>query len=280
MGKDSPSAPPPRDLSGEINQILSQGPAMLRSQTQLAPGYTSLQLGQMGSYLNGTPSAPGALSLYSGALPQITAANSAANTAARTATGLDIGSLGPQFTSAIKSLNPGGAGIMDQLTKTATEGVNAGNTLTPAQQAALNNSVRSAQGARGISYGPASAYQEVLQNSQYGDQLQQQRQQQGASVAQLGNYMYSAPALAALTGTGAPVGQAQGFLGSSGGVANNGNTFATLGGYASDLNNTNYNAQAAQNINAANANNAEMGNIAKLGGSVLGAVAPALLSLI
>ena len=263
-------------MSKEISQILSQGPALLASQQNLAPGYTNLNLKSTSDYLNGTPGQMGALDIYGQrVLPSITAANDAANTTARTALNNDLTNLGPGMTAGIQALNPSQTNIYNTLATQAQQGLAAGNQMTPEQMATLNNSIRSSQGARGMSYGPAASYSEVLANSAYGDQLQQQRQQAAGAVADMGNRYYTLPGLQALTGTNGPTGEAQSFFGGgASATAGTGNTFNQLGSYASDLFNTNYNGQAAANISSANARNANMGGLASLGtGLLAGAMA-------
>ena len=257
-------------MSKEISQILSQGPALLASQQNLAPGYTNLNLRSTSDYLNGTPGQMGALDIYGQrVLPSITAANDAANTTARTALNNDLTNLGPGMTAGIQALNPSQTNIYNTLATQAQQGLAAGNQMTPAQLAQLNNSIRSSQGARGMSYGPAASYSEVMANSAYGDQLQQQRQQAAGAVADMGNRYYTLPGIQALTGTSGASGQAQSFFGSGANTTQGtGNTFNELGGYASDLFNTNYNGQAAANISGANAQNGMWGNIAGLGGAL------------
>ena len=251
---------------------------MLKSQQSLAPGYTNLDLQNTSNYLNGMPGVQGALSQYANnVLPQMTAANNTANTASRLAVSNDLSALGPGATAGIRALNPSQAALYDLLSKQAGEGLAAGNQMTPAQLAQLNNSLRSSQGVRGMSYGPAASYEEVMQNGAYGDQLQQQRQGFAGNLAEMGNRFYTLPGLQMLTGTSGPSGQAQSFYGGAGNAtAGSGNTFSQLGGYGSDLFNTNYNAQASANISGANANNAMMGNLEGLGGT-LGAAAIALM---
>ena len=270
MGKSTPSAPAPRNLGVELAQIMQAGPELLKNQQSLSPGYTNLNLQNLGSTLNGTPTQAGYLQQYSqNVLPQVTAANDAATTTARGATVNDLATLGPKAVSAIRGMDPGSASIYDILQKQAGEGLAAGNQMTPAQLAQLNNSLRSSQGARGISYGPAASYQEVLANSMYGDQLQQQRQATAGNVLNLGNSLYTLPGMNLAMGGSAPTGQATALLGGGNANSNAGNTFATLGGYGSDLFNTNYNAQASANINSANATNSMYGNLAGLGGAAL-----------
>jgi len=47
--------PQTRDLAGEIQALLSQGPALLKSQQELTPGYNALRLQSLQDMLSGTP---------------------------------------------------------------------------------------------------------------------------------------------------------------------------------------------------------------------------------
>ena len=246
---------------------------MLSSAQQLAPGYTNLNLQNLNSTLNGTAGQQGYAAQYAGLLPQITGANTAAAGQAAQGAAANLGQYGPQAVNAIRALNPGQASIYDLLNTQATQGLQAGNQMTPDQQRQLNNSVLSSQATRGMAYGPAASYQQVLANSQYGDNLLQQRQNTAGNVANLGNSLYTLPGMNMVLGASGATGQAGNLLGMGNANAGAGQqTFSQLGGYANDLFNTNYNAQASSNINSANARNSMYGNLAGIGGAGLGAL--------
>ena len=152
------------------------------------------------------------------------------------------------------------------------DGLGAGSQLTADQFRNVNNSVRAGQGARGVSYGPASQYAEVMANSQYGDNLYNQRQAQASSTAELGNRLYSLPTLQAFgMASGAGTGQAQSFLGQGGGVAGGAGPSLFSPQDSSSLFSTIYNAQAAQNIASKNNQGALLGAGIGAAGSLGGA---------
>jgi hypothetical protein len=275
-----PSTPLPRQLGQELNGILKQGPRLLNSQSALTPGFGDIALGADQQYLMGDANHPGVLSLYANSvLPQMTAAANAANTSARTAAANDLTNLGPQFSQGIRNTSPESTALYDKLAQQAGEGLDAGSLMTPAQFAQLNNSIRSAQGARGMSYGPAASYQEVLANSDFGQNLLQERQKFAGDISRMGYDQYTAPVLQSMGGIRGDTGGAGNFIdraGSfSGGAMGYGDIFGRLGNYASDLYNTNYNAQAAADIAAFNGRvantGATMSAMSQMGSSMMGA---------
>jgi hypothetical protein len=197
MGCFTPDAPAPVDYSKQTRDTLQAqidlAPQLYSSEAQYQPKYAALSLQNMGSFLNGSNGQPGFISQYAQAMPALGAAQSAANTAQRTADIRDVNALAPQGIAAMRAANPGGASILDKLTQQANEGLDAGSQMTGDQMRNLNNSLRSSMGARGVSYGPASSYAEALAGSQYGDQLSNQRQSMAASTLGATQSFYGDP---------------------------------------------------------------------------------------
>lgn len=310
MSKGAKS-PPPRDLAQEISSILSQGPALLRSEQSLSPEQVGLDLSNLELALYGTPAGTRTLTnqvpeagwlntqtgQFSATDPALDPANAfpnkgggqgmgragqptwipytrqtaqtqtvdtpaqrglydllqsgterfgqiqnEANTASRTATYNDL-----------RRLNPGQASLYDLLTADAAAGIKAGDRLTPEETFNTVNPVRANWAARGLGNSAPGQLDEAVNLVTAGRGVGQQRRGNAASTAQLGNQLYTAPALAFAPDT---TGGAQNFLGYGGGYGQQPNILQQLGGYGSDLFNTNFNAEAASNISKANARNA------------------------
>lgn len=264
-----------------LQQMFAYGAGMPQQydwQLEYQPKYTQAALKNTYQTLMGDGTTPGYLAQYTDAiLPRMTAAQNQANSATRAAHAQDFANLGPELVQGIRGANPEMARLYDLLAQQGSEGLQAGSQLTGDQMRNVNNSVRASQGARGMSYGPAASYAEVLANSQYGDNLYQQRQQQAGNVAQLGNQMYSLPMLQAFgMAPGAAGQQSQNFLGgaSAYGSAAGPTMFSTQD--STGLYNTIFNQQSAQSIADKNNQGALTGALIGAGGSILGGAAGAI----
>lgn len=241
-------------------------PYQLEWQQQYQPQYSKLDLQNTYDTLMGVDGTPGYLEQYRKfVLPEMIAAQSAE----RAAGAADLGKVGPQYLAALKASNPQVANLYDLLAQQASDGLNAGSQMTGDQFRSLNNSLRSSQGARGMAYGPAASYAEMLAGSQFGDQLLRQRQEFAGGTAELGNRLYSLPTLQLFGGTVATQ-QAQGFLGQ-------GNSMSRIAGPtlfntddSSSLFNSLFNANQASQIASKNNDAALMGSLIGAGGSILG----------
>jgi hypothetical protein len=180
---DVAGAPPPQpnyyqDTLGTLQAQVQEAPALYQSEAAYQPGYAQLNLNNLNTLLNGGGGQPGIVQQYTqNLIPAQNQAQIAATSAQRQADVGNVLQLGPQATAAIGAANPGAASLLASLTQQGQAGLNAGTGLTADQQRQLNNSVAAAQGSRGMAYGPAPAYAQVLANSQFGNQQQQQRQQ-------------------------------------------------------------------------------------------------------
>lgn len=300
MGKSSPDPAPPRQLDVELQQILSQGPALLSSQQLLNPQFAGLDLRNLKLALEGapggkqtlyenistdawrntrtgqisrtkpapetafgkdagglwepyqmnetitrevdTPSSPGLYDILGTASERLGTIQNQANTRARTATVADL-----------RQVNPQQAALYDSLAADAAAGLKAGDRLTPEQTYNIVNPIRADWARRGLGNSAPAQLNEAVQLFAGGNALGQQRRGNAASVAQMGNQMYSLPAL---TFSPDATGTAQNFLGFGSSYGQQPSILEQLGGYGSDLFNTNFNATSANNIAKANADNA------------------------
>ena len=187
------------------------------------------------------PAVPGLLEQLGTTSRAISGLTNEQNTGARRATYADL-----------RELNPGQASLYDLLNQTATADLAAGDRLPPELAARIRNDTYGNY--RGFAPGGSPADAEAILNYYgAGQQLKQQRISTAGNVAELGSRLYTNPAVAFAPN---PVGTAQQFMGFGGGYSQQPNILQQLGGYGGDLFNTNFNSQAAANINQANANNA------------------------
>ena len=202
---------------------------------------------------------PGLIEQYTqNLMPAEAAAQSAATSAQRVTDIRDVSTLGPQAQAAQAAANPGAAGLVNTLTTQAQAGLDAGSQLTADQSNQVNNSVNAAQASRGMAYGPAAAYGNVLANSEAGQQMQQQRKQQATNAVALNQQFYGDPFQAIL---GRPSGAQAGSqsLLSTGNQMQPGSQFNPESPYAQSMYSS-YNQELA-NYNQANSPLAMFGNV-------------------
>lgn len=187
--------------------------------------------------------------------PALSRAQAEASSAQRTGDVADVSRLAAPARAALRSAQPEAASLLDLLTSQSADEVKAGTGMDAGMQREVEQSVRSAQGARGFGYGNNDVTQEVVTRGSAGQALLRARQAQAARVVGLNQGFYGDPF--------------QAIIGRSSGV-NAGAATATAGstiapqynpenGYASDLYNTNYNAAAAANIGGYNSMNNLLG---------------------
>ena len=237
----APGVPNAKNVGNQYSQLIqaylrNQG-AIYDSEAEYKPKYTALDLDQ-----------------FDMGVPRITSAMVNSNTALRTGNTADFAALAPGAAETYRSLNPDATALLAKLNKTAMAGLDAGTQLTPEEQAQVNNSVRGAQGARGVSYGPAPAYSEVLANGEFGQGLLSQRQKSAEDVASL-NLNDSNSMMSTIMNLVSPQSQAPVMAAS---VAGGSGPTLMPTNQSYDLLNTAYNASAASKI--AGANNAAAEN--------------------
>ena len=241
----SPSAPDPRDLGAEYAQSLDA--AYQGMDKEAAVNANRLK----SSYNTLSEIAPQAVQLMGSIQPQLSQQTATANSAQRAADIADIEKYGAQAVQAIQSSNPQQKALLDRLNADALGGLESGNQLDASQQRLVSQATRSGQAARGFGYGMNDVSAEALASLGYGDQLANQRRGFATQIAGVNQATGVDPALV-LTGRASSVpGAASGVIGQTQGMQA-GTAYNPLNSYASDLFNTNYNADAASRIAGSN----------------------------
>lgn len=270
------SAPAVPDYGQQTEQTLNaqikEAPSLYAANALYQPQYSNLNLQNIDTLLNGGTNAwgqnsgQGLLSQYTNQIAPATAqAQANANTMAATGTISNIQNLGPAYNAAIRTASPQSAQLLDTLNKQANSELTAGTQLTADQQRQTNNAVNASEASRGMSYGPAASYQNVLASSQAGQQMQQQRQSFATSVLGQNNQFYTDP-----------------FLGLIGTPSTSTATASNLLGQSSQLlPGSQFNPQAGESVynSQAQTASANAGSSNSLTGSLIGSGASAVGSL-
>jgi hypothetical protein len=218
----APSSSPPntgrvgKDYLSLVNAYSKGAPTVFNTEQTYKPQYSDLDL-----------------SVLAKAMPSLTGM---------------MGASSPDISALVRSINPGQTNLMDSLTRSATDQLNAGSSLDPDLTRLFQQSTRGAQASRGMGFGPSDAFNESLGLTQFGNDLRTQREQFAGNVAGMNNQYETAPALNLLTqlpqmGQAISQGSVPSIIPSS---------------ESSDLMSTAYNARAASNIGNANAQTAMM----------------------
>lgn len=262
-GAFDPDTPEARDLNSEgwttYNTLSSLAPSVYKSESEYQPKYAQLGAKSVGSAVNGTG---GVVDSITGAAQSL---GTAQNQATRTQRGSDVtdlsryaGNVGAGYRSA----NPEHTAQMTALYDRTSDDLNADG-LTAYERRVATNAVRQAQAARGMGMGQNDALEEAVTLEAYDNARRQQRIQNALNVAQADSLVDPWNVLgerSTATGQAASAyGQGSNVYGLSGM-----RLFDPYNSYASDLYNTNYNANAAANI--ASANNAQAGVMGGLSG--------------
>jgi hypothetical protein len=187
---------------------LGQAGETYAADAQYSPLETQLQLNNLNSFLTGPN---GYLSLYQNQIaPAAAASQAASNTAVRAGTVGDINALVPSMVTATRTANPQAASLVDTLTGTAASDLNYGVNLNPAETTQVQQAVRAGQAARGLGTGSSDALQEAFAQTDYGQQLYQQRRQNAAQAAGQAQSLYSG-VIPTIAGGGANMGVAAGL---------------------------------------------------------------------
>lgn len=193
-----------------------------------------------------SPAAPGLLDIATQAQPALTALQTNANSQTRAADIADVKNLGPASLAAIKGFNPASTNLMNELEQSAQQGLDAGYSLLPAQQRAIQQNIRAAQAARGMGTGPSDALQESQALTLQGENLRQQRLATASGVVNQEQALYGDPFLQIL-------GRTSGQTPTPGSVSN---TYpSTVGTALDNIGGAPYNIAG---YNATNANNARI----------------------
>lgn len=178
----------------EENSPLNLGRQALEAQIALAPQqyemeakyrplYAKLETSVLGDTLLGSEGSRGVIDIMAEAAPKLGDVMSASNTQARAADLADVQNLGPGYAAAIRAANPQLTAVQDKLYDRAVNGsdimrtlegqtladLQKGGYLNPDELRQVQQGVRSAYGARGLSGSSAAAMAEALQRTKYVD---------------------------------------------------------------------------------------------------------------
>lgn len=245
------TTPPPRDYAQETRDTLQAqvdlAPQMYAAQAQYGPQYAQLSLDTTRAVT------PGLLDLYEKTIGPSLSRQAAADQTARGANEMAlIRQYGPEMARILREAS-GNAGLLDTLTQQAQSELDLGASVDPSLANELSQGVRAAQAARGFGFGAPDAIQEAFTRGQAGINLRNQRRQFAGNVVGLNQATGGDPFLALLGRPSQAMSAMQGYGAQAQGY-NPGMLFNPESGYASDVYNSNYNADAAARI--AEANNA------------------------
>jgi hypothetical protein len=256
-------APDPRNYGQETRDTLQAQidlmPQRYAAESQYGPQFAQLQSQILRTALLGDQ---GLLSTLEEVQPRFAAMNRDAQAAQREADLADVARLGPQAVAALRSADPQQKALVDTLNAQAQQELAAGSGLTPGLEQQVTQQVRASQASRGLGFGLPDAVTEAFTLGDRGIALQRQRQAFAGDVARLNQATVGDPFLAILGRPSNAGAAAQGFLGQ-------GQQQASMSGprlfnpesqYAMDLNNTNFNANAAADIASANATSGIIGD--------------------
>lgn len=205
----------------------------------------------------------GLLSLYENYLaPTMERVQEDTQSSQRGADIADVMRLGPAALAAFKASDPEQANLIDSLTSSAQDELGRGASLDPQLARLQEQSMRGAQAARGMGFGPSDVFNETMGMTQYGEQLRQQRRGYAGQVAGLRQSIYGDPFQRILNRQGPGLGGASNALGQAIGLGGQNGPLGLLNPesqYAQDLHNTNFNALVNQAIGNANNQNALIG---------------------
>jgi hypothetical protein len=252
-----------RDLGQETRDTLQAeidlAPQRYAAEAQYGPQYTQLGLQSLQDTLLGTGGNRGLLDIYSTDIaPRMGDLERQSQAAQRAADIAAVEQFGPRATEAMRAVNPQQTALLDAITQQSLGDIQSGYNLPAGLRNTVNQATRAGQAARGLGFGPSDAYAETLAQSDVANQWRGQNLDRGMRVAATNAATQTDPFLAILGRPASSPAAAQGLLGSLQGQSGQAagrvaNQFDPFSGYAQDLYNTNYNAQAASKIGGANA---------------------------
>lgn len=280
----TPQTPPARNIGKEFNQTLSgflkTAPGFYNLESQYDPLYGQLNLRDLAQQQFG---------YMDPATGQYHPGTTALSSAARGSDVQDVLNLGPAATAAFLQANPYLAGalgnlygrtadspILSTLNAQALNALRSGGQLTPQEQRDIEQQTRAGFAQRGMATGNAALGAELLNRDSAVRARVAAGQQFATGVEGLNQGQTRNVAGAAGTFASTLSDPFQAILGRPGqsGVMPVNRMFNPESSYASDLYNTNYNAQAASNIAGANNTSALYGAIIKsIGQAASGAAA-------
>lgn len=184
-GTGDVKSPNIRKVGGDYNQLidayLGSQDKILASEQKLRPQYDALNTQSLANLM------PSLAGIFSSAAPGVA--------------------------STVRGISPGQTSLLDALTQSAREQLNAGAALDPALARVTSQSIRGSQAARGLGYSPADVMQESSALTQLGNTLRNERQNFASGVAGMNNSFETQPSLQMLL---AMMGEAGGLSNSAG----------------------------------------------------------------
>lgn len=113
-------------------------------------------------------------------------------------------------TNLVRGINPGQTNLLDTMTQSATDQLNAGADLDPQLARVFQQSIRGSQSARGLGRGPSDAFNESLGLTELGNNLRTQREAYAGDVAGANNAYSTSlimPLLTNILGTAGQINQ-------------------------------------------------------------------------
>lgn len=268
MGSTSVKPPPPRDYYQETRDTLQAqvdlAPELYMREAQYRPKYAELDF-NIARELS-----PRIAEMLSELQPTLDATQIESQRAFREADIAAVEELGPRATEAILASNPEAAALLKAMTAQANEEIASGGALTPGQMREAQQQIRAAQSARGVATaGPAAANQEVRFTAAESEALRRRQQAFAANVLGLNQAIAGDPFMQILGRPGMSPMVAQGTF-AQGAAFNPGNMFNPESAYASDLHNTNFNADYNARIASANNTSGIIGGFLGGAGTALG----------
>lgn len=251
---NSAEAPAPRDLNreawGNTRTQINLAPLIYDAEAEYQPKYAALGVKNIRTAMNGTATDPGLLDLYENSILPVQQRVDAATMAAQREQ--DVGAFeqyAPRLSEAMRSADPRSAALRDLMQQQALQELQMGSSLTPEERRQLVQSAAAAQATGGRGYQPFSLAERMMTQGSAGTARQAQRRAFAAQMLSMGNN--STGLTQQLLAQPNRVGNisAQGFMQGAGSVpTQTQGQYSPFPQYASDLNNTNYNAEAAANI--------------------------------
>lgn len=227
-------------------------PDIFAANKQYRPQYADLDVATLRRSLLGSDAQPGLLATYAEIEPQLTEFASRAASGQRERDIADVERLGGRATTALRQADPQAAALEDALAAQAQAALDSGGALDPALADQVSQGVRAAQAARGMGFGAPDASVEGLFLGREANAMLQQNRGFAQDVAARRRATQGDPFLAILGRPSTVSSMAPGVVGQGGAMGASAQSFDPFNAYASDLNNTNFNAKAAAKIAQAN----------------------------
>lgn len=270
-------APPPRDYGKETRDTLQAqidlAPNLYAAEAEYQPRYAALNLQTLEQALRGTGDQRGLLAQYEQDIYP-TLSRIEADTLSRQRAA-DIAAVQQYGTTAVDALRTatGNAPLMAEMNRQALEELQAGQSLTPGELRAAQQSSRAAFAARGLGQGNQSVADEVLRSYQLGSERQAQRRAYASGVTGLNQTTGGDPFMSILGRPSQTFAAGQSFGGQAMGYGQSAGPrmFNPESAYAGNLFNSNYQGElAARTATAAN-RSAMLGGAMSMFGSIGGA---------